>query len=93
MPAQLRIGRRSLRVRPGLVLLTVTVAVGFGLLGRWQWHRAEEKRALAAAFAIGGTDFASELDRRSTAELPRYTQLRVRGHFEPDHQFLLEPLR
>ncbi len=73
-----------------MTLLTVVGVLLFAQLGRWQWHRAEEKRELAAAFAAGGADFSTYLGRRSTAELPRYTELRVRGRYEADHQFLLD---
>ncbi len=71
-------------------LLTLVGVLLFAQLGRWQWHRADEKRALAAAFVAGAADFSSELGHRSSAELPRYTQLRVQGHFEPERQFLLD---
>jgi len=73
-----------------MTILTVAGVLLFAQLGRWQWHRAEEKRALAAAFVAGAADFSSELGRRSTAELPRYTQVRVHGQYEPAHQFLLD---
>lgn len=73
-----------------LSILTLVGVLLFAQLGRWQWHRAEEKRELAAAFLAGSADFSSELGRRSTGELPRYTQLRVHGHYEPEHQFLLD---
>jgi len=71
-------------------ILTLAGVVLFTQLGRWQWHRAEEKRALAAAFVAGAADFSSDLGNRSTSTLPRYTQLRLQGHFEPEHQFLLD---
>jgi surfeit locus 1 family protein len=73
-----------------MTILTLVGVVLFAQFGRWQWHRAEEKRALAAAFVAGATDFSSELGRRSTGELPRYTQLRVHGQYEAGHQFLLD---
>ncbi len=73
-----------------MTILTLIGVLLFAQLGRWQWHRAEEKRALGAAFIAGATDFSSELGRRSTADLPRYTQLRVHGSYEPGHQFLLD---
>jgi surfeit locus 1 family protein len=73
-----------------MTILTLVGVVLFAQFGRWQWHRAEEKRALAAAFVAGATDFSSELGRRSTGELPRYTQLRVHGQYEGGHQFLLD---
>ncbi len=71
-------------------ILVLVVVLLFAQLGRWQWHRAEEKRELAAAFLAGSSDFSSELGRRSTGDLPRYTQLRVHGHYEANHQFLLD---
>ena len=71
-------------------ILTLVGVLLFAQLGRWQWHRAEEKRALAAAFAAGAADFSSDLGHRSSSVLPRYTQVRVQGHYEPDHQFLLD---
>ena len=73
-----------------MTILTVVGVLLFAQLGRWQWHRAEEKRALAAAFVAGAADFSSDLGRRSTTELPRYTQVRVHGQYEPGHQFLLD---
>jgi surfeit locus 1 family protein len=73
-----------------MTLLTLAGVVLFAQLGRWQWHRADEKRALAAAFVAGAADFSSELGRRSMVDLPRYTQLRVHGRYEPEHQFLLD---
>jgi surfeit locus 1 family protein len=73
-----------------MTILTVVGVLLFAQLGRWQWHRAEEKRALAAAFVAGAADFSSDLGRRSTAELPRYTQVRVHGQYEPGRQFLLD---
>src|ERR1700692_4362879 len=52
-----------------LTLLTVVAVVCFVQLGRWQWHRAEGKRALAAAFTAGNAA-AQELGDRGTAALP-----------------------
>ena len=62
----------------------------FAQLGRWQWHRAAEKRALAAAFVAGTENFSTALGSRSTAELARYTQVRARGRYDTAHQFLLD---
>jgi surfeit locus 1 family protein len=62
----------------------------FGQLGRWQWHRAAEKRALAAAFAASTAAPAIELGTRPVAAVPRYALLRVRGRYDVAHQFLLD---
>jgi surfeit locus 1 family protein len=83
-------GECRLVARWSLTILTVVGVLLFALLGRWQWHRAEEKRAQTAAFVAGAADFSSELGHRSTADLARYTQLRVHGSYKPDHQFLLD---
>ena len=37
-----------------MTALTLVGVLLFGQLGRWQWHRADEKRALTAAYAAGG---------------------------------------
>jgi surfeit locus 1 family protein len=73
-----------------MTALTLVGVLLFGQLGRWQWHRADEKRALISAYSAGGADFASSLGTRSTGELPRYTQVRVHGRYETTHQFLLD---
>lgn len=79
-----------LRASVGMSILALIGVLVFAQLGRWQWHRAEEKRALAAAFAAGTDNFSSALGTRSTAELPRYTQVRARGRYDAAHQFLLD---
>jgi surfeit locus 1 family protein len=73
-----------------MTALAVAGVLLFVGLGRWQWHRADEKRALEAAYATGGADFASDLGERSTASLPRYTQVRMHGRYDALHQFLLD---
>ena len=72
-----------------MTLLTVVAVVCFVQLGRWQWHRAEGKRALAAAFNAGNAA-TRELGNRATAALPRYTPVRVHGRYDGAHQILLE---
>ncbi len=74
-----------------MTLLTLGAALSFIRLGVWQWHRAEAKRAVAAAFTAGSTA-THELDGGSTAALPRYAQVRARGTYDGAHQFLLENL-
>lgn len=73
----------------GMTLLTLIAVVAFIDLGRWQWHRAQQKRVLAAAFLAGST-VASALDGRSTSALPRYAQVRVSGRYDGEHQFVLD---
>lgn len=80
---------RRTRFVPRLVptLLTV-VAVGlFAAAGTWQLGRAEEKLALAAEFAGGGP--AVEW-RQLPPDAPRYQRVTIRGHYDPERQFLLD---
>ena len=84
----LRIGSRIFA--PSLPLTLVTVGV-LGLLvslGRWQLQRAGEKQRLFDAFA-SGNDATLAVDAR-TAALPRYQHVEARGHYDPDHQVLID---
>src|SRR5580692_6207540 len=74
-----------------LTILTLLAVLCFVRLGFWQWHRAQEKRAIASAFEAGNATVA-DLGARPTDSLPRYTQVRARGRYDGDHQFLLENL-
>ena len=83
-------GNYRLRASAWMTVLALAGVLLFAQLGHWQWHRAQEKRALAAAFAAGATGLVKPLGMRSTANLPRYTQLRARGRYEAARQFLLD---
>ncbi|HEY4975545.1 MAG TPA: SURF1 family protein, partial [Steroidobacteraceae bacterium] len=72
-----------------MTLLTLAAIVLFVNLGRWQWHRAQHKQALADSFAAGSHSL-EELGARATAELPRYAQVRLQGSYDGEHQFLLD---
>jgi surfeit locus 1 family protein len=72
-----------------MTLLTVAAIVLFIDLGRWQWHRAQQKQALATGFEAGSRA-VEELGARTTAELPRYAQVRLTGSYDGAHQFLLD---
>ena len=72
-----------------MTLLTLAAAVLFVQLGRWQWHRAQFKQALAADFGAGGRSVA-DLGTHTTAEFARYTQLRLQGSYDGEHQFVLD---
>ncbi len=86
----MELGNRRLRASVWMTSLAMAGVLLFGQLGRWQWHRAAEKRALAAAFAASTAAAATELGTRPIAALPRYTLLRVRGRYDGAHQFLLD---
>jgi len=72
-----------------LTVLTLLAVLCFVRLGFWQWHRAQEKRAVASAFEAGSAT-ATDLGTRSTDSLPRYSQVRVHGRYDDAHQFLIE---
>ncbi len=89
MPLALNFGQVRWSASWGMTVLTVLAAAAFFQLGRWQWHRADEKRALEAAFEAGAGGIV-ELGGASTAAFPRYAQVRVHGHYDGAHQFLLD---
>ncbi|HEY2416738.1 MAG TPA: SURF1 family protein [Steroidobacteraceae bacterium] len=72
-----------------MTALTLLAVLAFFQLGRWQWHRAEQKRVLVAAF-YAGDRAVQPLAGHSSAALPRYAQVRARGHYDGEHQFLLD---
>jgi len=72
-----------------MTLLTLAAVVLFVQLGRWQWQRAQQTRALAEQFGSGGQQLL-ELGARPTSALPRYTQVRLQGSYDGEHQFLLD---
>jgi len=59
----------------------------FVALGNWQLGRAAEKRSLAGDFAAGGPPIDWP---QLPADAPRYQRVRLRGHYDPAHQFLLD---
>lgn len=69
--------------------LTAVVLALFVWLGLWQIHRAEEKRALITQFETGETTTV-ELRSDNAASLPRYQQIQATGHYDGQHQVLLD---
>jgi surfeit locus 1 family protein len=67
----------------------VLAVAGFGLLGRWQWHRAAEKQLQLDAFAAGSLQ-QLDLGSQALAQLPRFAQVQVSGRYDATHQFLLD---
>lgn len=87
---QVEIGNCRLTASWPMTVLAVGAVVLFALLGCWQWHRADEKRALEAAYAEGGAGFTTDLGARSTTDLRRFALVRVHGRYDAEHQFLLD---
>jgi cytochrome oxidase assembly protein ShyY1 len=86
---RIAIGRREFSPSWSMTLLTAAALLAFIALGRWQWERGVAKDELASQFAQGG-DAVTDLGPRGTLDLPRYTQVRVRGEWVADRQFLLD---
>ena len=72
-----------------MTLLTAAAIAAFVRLGTWQWHRAQLKSAQQAQFEAGAQT-VTPLDAVNADTLPRYAMVRVDGHYDPAHQFLLE---
>ena len=82
------IGNRAFAPRPFTTLLTIALIVMLVSLGRWQLHRAAEKRVLYDAFAAG-SDALHTVDVR-TPKLPRYSQIEAAGHYDDSRQVLID---
>lgn len=84
---RLHLGSREFapRLVPTLAMLAL---LGLLLgLGRWQLHRADEKRTLAAEFARGD---AAPVALPSAPEPARYARVTVSGRYLAGRQFLLD---
>lgn len=86
MPIQ--VGNRTFEPR----LFTTLVAIGLILmlisLGRWQLHRAEEKRVLFDSFAAA-SDAARPIDLQSE-KVPRYSRVAAVGRYDATRQILID---
>ena len=81
--------RRNRSFAPRLVstLLAACAVVLFAALGNWQLGRADEKRVMARNFSASGPalDWA-----QLPADAPRFQRVSIRGHYDGEHQFLLD---
>jgi surfeit locus 1 family protein len=89
LPLTLEFGRFRWSATWAMTLLTLVAVLLFVDLGRWQWHRAQQTRAFAQDFGAGGESLA-DLGARATSALPRYAQVRLQGHYDGEHQFVLD---
>jgi len=80
-------GRSRFAPRLWPTLAAAAAVVAFAGLGEWQLGRAVSSRALAEDFGRGGP--ALEW-RRLPADAPRYQRVTASGHYDPEHQFLLD---
>ena len=82
-------GSRLLEASWVLTVLTVAACCAFVTLGRWQWNKGNLRAAQAAEFARGGEQ-PVDLGARSLSKVERFQRVRVSGHFDTAHQFLLD---
>lgn len=85
----IRLGSRQFKPSWFGTGLTLVVLALFVRLGFWQIHRAEEKRALVTQFEVGRTSTV-ELRSDNAATAPRYQQIEAAGHYDTQHQVLLD---
>ncbi len=83
-----KIGNRTFAPRVFTTLLAIVLIALLVSLGRWQLHRAQEKRALFDSFAAG-SGAAEPIDLR-TAKLPRYQHVEASGHYDESRQVLID---
>jgi surfeit locus 1 family protein len=84
----IRIASRVFQPRPFTTLLAIGLIVGLVCLGRWQLHRAEEKRGLYEEFAAGGG--ATRVLNADSAPLPRYQHVEAAGAYDSSRQLLID---
>jgi surfeit locus 1 family protein len=82
------LGSRSFAPRPFTTLLTIVLIVMLVSLGRWQLHRAADKRVLYDEFAAG-SDAARRIDMRTSA-VPRYSHVEALGSYDDTRQILID---
>lgn len=91
MPLRLPLGNRQLVIAWPWLLVTMVACALFVSLGRWQWHRGEQRQRqwqqvqAAMAAAPVAVDTAADLARQ-----PRHARVRVSGQLDGAHQLLLD---
>jgi surfeit locus 1 family protein len=89
LPLTLHCGRFRWSASWLMTLLTIFAVYACVGLGHWQWRRAEQQSALDRQFSFGARSVL-DVGTQSTADLARYRRIRVVGHYDPAHQFLLD---
>jgi surfeit locus 1 family protein len=91
MVARIRMafGARTFDASWWWTLLTVAACVAFVSLGRWQWAKGNLREAQAEEFRRG-SEQPVDLGARSLSAVERFQRVRVSGHFDAAHQFLLD---
>lgn len=84
----LRLGSRVFEPRALTTLLALLGVTALVSLGRWQLHRADEKRALYALFD-SGADATRSIDA-ATPRLSRYQHVEAVGTYDSSRQILID---
>ena len=84
----LKFGSRVFAPRAFTTLLTIAMIAMLISLGRWQLRRADEKRVLFDAFALGSD--ATRVIDLATSRLPRYQHIEAVGHYDQSRQILID---
>jgi len=84
----IKLGTRTFAPRWFTTLLTIVLIALLLSLGRWQLHRAEEKRALFDAFAAG-SDTTMPIDAH-TPKVMRYQHVEAIGRYDESRQILID---
>jgi surfeit locus 1 family protein len=84
----IQVGNRTFAPKAFTTLLTIVLIALLVSLGRWQLHRADEKRVLFDSFAAG-SDATRPIDAK-TPKLPRYLHVEAVGHYDDTRQILID---
>lgn len=84
----IQLGNRTFEPRLFTTLLAIGLIAMLVSLGRWQLHRAQEKRALFDSFAAGGAE-SRPIDVQS-ARVPRYSRVEAVGSYDETRQILID---
>ncbi len=84
----IKLGNRAFAPRLFTTLLAIGLIALLVSLGRWQLHRAEEKRVLFDSFTAGG-DATRPIDLH-TPKVPRYSRVEAVGHYDATRQILID---
>jgi surfeit locus 1 family protein len=84
----IQVGNRTFEPRPFTTLLAIALIAMLVSLGRWQLHRAQEKRLLFDSFAAANAG-ATPIDLQS-ANVPRYSRVEAVGSFDATRQILID---
>ena len=70
-------------------VLTALLAALFVYLGRWQWHRGNDRQEAWDRFARGA-DSVMPLGTRPLSSVAQFQRVSVAGRYDEAHQFLLD---